>query len=150
MNNNGKRATKENRFCWEYLVDLNATQAAIRTGYSKRSASSIGHENLQKLKIQSYINNLMIWRSLRTQVTTDRVLEELAKIAFANEGVKIKDKLKALDMLAKHVCINDELLDLEWKAGEPDRMRIKAENFENLKREIAESEAKEDYNGEDQ
>ena len=89
----------------------------------------------------------MIWRSLRTQVTADRVLEELAKIAFANEGVKIKDKLKALDMLAKHVCINDELLDLEWKAGELDRMRNK---LENLKREIAEDDAKEDYNGEDQ
>ena len=114
---NGELEPKENRFCWEYLVDLNATQAAIRTGYSKRSAYSIGYENLQKHKIQTYINNLMIWRSLRTQVTADRVLEELAKIAFANEGVKIKDKLKALDMLAKHVCINDELLDLEKKAA---------------------------------
>ncbi len=108
MNNNVKRATKENRFCWEYLVDLNATQAAIRAGYSKRSASSIGYENLTKYKIQTRINNLVIWRSLRTQVTADRVLEELATIAFAKKGVKIKDKLKALDMLAKYLSSNDD------------------------------------------
>ena len=152
---NGELEPKENRFCWEYLVDLNATQAAIRTGYSKRSAYSIGYENLQKLKIQSYINNLMIWRSLRTQVTADRVLEELAKIAFANEGVKIKDKLKALDMLAKHVCINDELLNLEKKAEESDKKRYTTEDLErDIAREIAKDEAKEgiklDDNGEDQ
>ncbi len=56
MNYNGELTQKENRFCWEYLVDLNATQAAIRVGYSKRSASSIGYENLKKQKIQTYIN----------------------------------------------------------------------------------------------
>ena len=134
MNNNRKRATKEKRFCEEYLVDLNATQAAIRAGYSKRSAYSIGFENLTKQKIQRHINNLTVWRSLRTQVTADRVLEELAKIAFANEGVKIKDKLKALDMLAKHVCINDKLLNLENEARELARNRIELEKIE---RELA-------------
>ena len=170
---NGELEPKENRFCWEYLVDLNATQAAIRAGYSKRSAYSIGYENLQKHKIQTYINNLMIWRSLRTQVTADRVLEELAKIAFANEGVKIKDKLKALDMLAKHVCINDELLDLEKKAAKDEakegindelldleekalRLVLAREGIDlekkikNRKRELAEKGIKLDDNGEDQ
>ncbi len=149
MNNNGELEPKENRFCWEYLVDLNATQAAIRTGYSKRSASSIGYENLQKHQIQTYISELTLWRSLRTQIAADRVLEELAKIAFANEDVKIKDKLKALDMLAKHVCINHELLDLEneaRKAGE------KKYTTEDLERDAAKYAAKEglklDDNGE--
>lgn len=147
MNYNGELTQKENRFCWEYLVDLNATQAAIRVGYSKRSASSIGYENLKKQKIQTYINRLMIWRSLRTQVTADRVLEELAKIAFAEEGVKTKDKLKALDMLAKHVCINDELLDLEKRARKRDLMRIE---LANLERHLDEEGAKVDDNGKDQ
>lgn len=127
MNNNGEIEPKQKRFCEEYLVDLNATQAAIRAKYTKRSAYSMGYENLQKQEIQKYINRLTLWRSLRTQVTADRVLEELAKIAFANESVKIKDKLKALDMLAKHVCINDELLDLEWKAGKLDRLKMELE-----------------------
>ncbi len=147
MNNNGELEPKQKRFCEEYLVDLNATQAAIRAKYTKRSAYSTGYENLQKQEIQKYINNLMLWRSLRTQVTADRVLEELAKIAFANEGVKIKDKLKALDMLAKHVCINDELLDLENEARKAGQKRYE---LEDLERDIAESEAKENYNGEDQ
>ena len=147
MNNNGELTQKENRFCREYLVDLNATQAAIRVGYSKKTAYSIGHENLQKQKIQSHINHLTVWRSLRTQVTADRVLDEVAKIAFANEAVKIKDKLKALDMLAKHVCINDELLDLKEKARKRDLMRIE---LENLERHLAEEGAKAGDNGEDQ
>ncbi len=89
----------------------------------------------------------MIWRSLRTQVTADRVLEELAKIAFAEEGVKTKDKLKALDMLAKHVCINDELLDLEKRARKRDLMRIE---LANLERHLDEEGAKVDDNGKDQ
>ncbi len=72
----------------------------------------------------------------------------MAKIAFANEGVKIKDKLKALDMLAKHVCINDELLDLEKKAEELGRKRFTTEDLE---REVAEQlGVKLDDNGEDQ
>ena len=98
---------KQKRFCEEYLVDLNATQAAIRARYSKKSAYSIGQENLQKKEIRRYISESMKARSLRTQVTADRVLQELAKIAFAREGVKIKDKLKALDMLAKYLSFND-------------------------------------------
>ena len=137
MNNNGELEPRQKRFCEEYLVDLNATQAAIRAGYSKRSAYSTSYENLQIYEIQRYISELTLWRSLRTQVTADRVLEELAKIAFAKEGVKIKDKLKALDILAKHVCINEELLDLEkearreraYRRERPERKRLKEEDL---------------------
>jgi len=147
MNNNGELEPKQKRFCEEYLVDLNATQAAIRAKYAKKSAYSMGYENLQKYEIRRYIRELTLWRSLRTQVTADRVLEELAKIAFAKEGEKTKDKLKALDMLAKHVCINDELLDLKEKARKRDLMRIE---LENLERHLAEEGAKAGDNGEDQ
>ncbi|HUU17746.1 MAG TPA: terminase small subunit [Sedimentisphaerales bacterium] len=147
MNNNGELNSKQKRFCEEYLVDLNATQAAIRAKYAKRSAYSMGYENLQKHQIQTYISKLTLWRSLRTQVTADRVLQELAKIAFAKEGVKTGDKLKALGMLAKHVCINDELLDLKEKAGKLARMRI---GLENLERKLAEEGAKAGDNGKDQ
>ena len=143
MNDNGELNSKQKRFCEEYLIDLNATQAAIRAKYAKKSAYSTGYENLKKEKIQSYINNLMLWRSLRTQVAADRVLEELAKIALADEGVKIKDKLKALGMLAKHVCINDELLDLEKRA----RM---GSQLESLERKLAEQGFEAGDNGEDQ
>lgn len=146
-NNNGELTQKQKRFCEEYLVDLNATQAAIRAKYAKKSAYSTGYENLQKHQIQKYISELTLWRSLRTQVTADRVLEELAEIAFAKEDVKIKDKSKALDMLAKHVCINDELLDLKEKAR---KLHLKRIEVANLERELAEEGAKAGDNGEDQ
>jgi len=107
MNNNGEFTPKQKRFCEEYMVDLNATKAAIRAGYSKKTAYSIGQENLKKNVIRRYIHDSMIARSLRTQVTADRVLQELAKIAFAEKGEKTRDKLKALDMLAKYLSSND-------------------------------------------
>jgi len=113
MNNNGELNAKQKRFCEEILVDDNATQAAIRAGYSKRSAYSTGHANLQKPKIQKYISELKKARNLRTQVTADRILQELAKIGFAKKGVKTGHKLKALGMLGKHVGIFDNQLNLE-------------------------------------
>ncbi len=89
-NNNGELNTKQKRFCEEILVDDNAKQAAIRAGYPERSASSIGNENRKKPKIQKYISELKEARSLRTQVTADRILQELAKIGFAKKGVKTR------------------------------------------------------------
>lgn len=81
---------KQEQFCREYLIDLNATQAAIRSGYSERTAKSIGQENLTKPDIQDYIKQLMDERSKRTEITADMVLKEYAKIGFSN----ITDYLK--------------------------------------------------------
>ena len=77
---------KQKRFIEEYLIDLNATQAAIRAGYSPDTAKSIGSENLTKPDIQARIAKAMAERSRRTGVNADRVVMELAKIAFANIG----------------------------------------------------------------
>ena len=92
---------RQQLFCAEYLVDFNATQAAIRAGYSEKTAASIGHENLQKTGIVERIRQLQELRNKRTQVTADRIIEELAKMGFAQQGVKDSDKLKALGVLAK-------------------------------------------------
>ena len=75
---------KQKRFVEEYLIDLNATQAAIRAGYSPDTAKSIGSENLTKPDIQARIAKAMAERSRRTGVNADRVVMELAKIAFVN------------------------------------------------------------------
>ena len=75
---------KQARFIEEYLIDLNATQAAIRAGYSEDSARNIGSENLSKPDIQESIAAAMQERSERTEITQDRVLRELARVAFAN------------------------------------------------------------------
>ena len=75
---------KQKRFCEEYLIDLNATQAAIRAGYSPDSAASIGSENMQKPDIRARIDKAMAERSKRTGVNADRVIRELARVAFIN------------------------------------------------------------------
>lgn len=79
-----KPTEKQKRFCEEYLIDLNATQAAIRAGYSPENAKNIGSENLAKLDIRARIDKAIAERSKRTGVTADRVVRELAKIAFVN------------------------------------------------------------------
>ena len=73
---------KQERFVEEYLVDLNATQAAIRAGYSESTARVIGHENLTKPDIQKAITERRQEMQQRTAITADRVLAEYAKIAF--------------------------------------------------------------------
>lgn len=79
------KLTKKNEvFCKEYLIDLNATQAAIRAGYSVESAGSIGSELLKKPEIRARIDKEMAERSKRTGINADRVLRELARVAFLN------------------------------------------------------------------
>lgn len=74
---------KQERFCEEYLIDLNATQAAIRAGYSEKTAREQAAQNLSKLNIQEKIAELKAERSKRTEITQDRVIKELAAMAFA-------------------------------------------------------------------
>jgi phage terminase small subunit len=75
---------KQRQFVEEYLVDLNATQAAIRAGYSRKTARSIAEENLTKPDIAEAIRIAMEARAERTRVAADRVLVELGRIAFSN------------------------------------------------------------------
>lgn len=141
---------KQKRFIEEYLMDLNATQAAIRAGYSPDTAKAIGCENLTKPDIRAHIDRAMAERSKRTGVNADRVVQELAKIAFVNatevidpktatvredalpedtaaiQSVKVKtfgedglereikmaDKLKALEMLGRHLGMFKDKLEL--------------------------------------
>lgn len=73
---------KQQVFVAEYLIDLNATQAAIRAGYAQKRAYAMGHENLKKPEIASAIQDAMKARESRTEITQDRVLQEYAKLAF--------------------------------------------------------------------
>ncbi len=77
-----KLTHKQQRFVEEFMVDLNATQAAIRAGYSKRRASEIGYQNYRKPQIQTAIDKAREEQSRRTQITADSVLQELAFTAF--------------------------------------------------------------------
>ena len=79
-----KLTDKQQRFCEEYLIDLNATQAALRAGYCPRTANPQGSQNLAKLSIRNEIQRLKAERSERTQIEADGVVKELSKVAFSN------------------------------------------------------------------
>ena len=79
-----KATAKQVLFVSEYLVDLNATQAAIRAGYSKKTAQVIGAENLAKPIIATAICKAFDARAARTEITQDEVMAELARIGFAD------------------------------------------------------------------
>lgn len=145
---------KQERFIEEYLIDLNATQAAIRAGYSPDSAGQIGEQNLKKLEIANKIAKAMAERSRRTGINQDLVIRELARIAFVNpnnvinsldasikegateddlaciQSVKVKksskgkqeiverevrlnDKMKALELLGKHLGMFVDKIELD-------------------------------------
>lgn len=77
---------RQERFVAEYLVDLNATQAAIRAGYSARTANREGTRLLSHAVIQEMIQKAQADRQERTEVTQDRVVLELARMAFYDAG----------------------------------------------------------------
>lgn len=98
---------KQQRFVDEYLIDLNATQAAIRAGYSPKTATAIASENLSKPSISAAIACAMAERSKRTGITQDRILEELAKVAFIKLTDIVDDtgKIKAGATDEDRACI---------------------------------------------
>ena len=109
---------KQAAFVQEYLVDLNATQAAVRAGYSRRRAGEIGYQLLQKTTVQEAIKAAMVERGDRTHITQDFVLSELYKIATqgADDGpessLKYSNKLKALELLGKHMAMFTDKTEL--------------------------------------
>ena len=76
----------QERFVEEFPIDLNGTQAAIRAGYSEKSAAITASKLLSIAKVQDAIKEAKIARSLRTQITADRVLLEVSRLAYAHMG----------------------------------------------------------------
>nr|CAJ1762460.1 terminase small subunit [uncultured phage] len=96
---------KQKLFVEEYLIDLNATQAAIRAGYSPDTAQEQSSRLLSNVMIKSAVDKAMAERSRRTGINQDRVLLELAKIGFAKitdvvdpETAQIKPDAKEEDL----------------------------------------------------
>ena len=148
----GKLTKKQQLFIDEYLIDLNATQAAIRAGYSAKTADQQGSRMLANVKVQQAVAKAMAARSKRTGVNQDRVVLELAKLAFVKmtdlvdshgrikydatdddlaciesvkykssesdtgssveREVKISSKLRALELLGKHLGMWNDKLDV--------------------------------------
>ncbi len=115
---------RQARFVEEYLVDLNAKDAAIRAGYSQKAAKQQGHKTLQAPAVQEAVTAAMEARSNRTGITADRVLEELANIGFGDMGnyVTIDPKtgritLDLSDMPEDGTGLIQELTQEEWVEG---------------------------------
>ena len=83
-----KLTDKQKRFVEEYLIDLNATQAAVRAGYSEKTAYSIGQENLKKPEVQIAIQEAQNKRSERVQISQDDVLKGLLEVVAISMGNK--------------------------------------------------------------
>lgn len=102
-----KLTEKQKRFCEEYLIDLNATQSYLRAGYKAKSneiARVESHKLLTKPNIQQYIEELREEQSKRTEITADKVLEELGSVAFNRDIECIgRDKVKALELIGQHL-----------------------------------------------
>ena len=98
MEEMAKLTDKQEKFCYEYVLHLNASKAAINAGYSEKTAYSIGGENLKKPEIQARIRYMQDNLAETAQLSALRVLKEHEKIAF-NDEEKTADKQKSLDSI---------------------------------------------------
>ena len=129
-----KLTAKQQRFCDEYLIDLNATQAAIRAGYSEKTAYAIGQENLKKPDIKKCIQERMDEKEKKLIADQDEVLKYLTAVlrgesnafvlarneAGAEEVIQKppdeKERLKAAELLGKRYSLFTDKVNLEGKA----------------------------------
>lgn len=99
-----KLSSKQKKFCEEYLVDLNATQAAIRAGYSQKTAKEIGCQNLTKLNIIEEISKQKQKLSDKTAITVENIVLSIKEIHdTAKEADDLNNALKGADMLMKYL-----------------------------------------------
>lgn len=114
---------KQQRFCDEYLIDLNATQAAIRAGYSKKTARIIGQQNLTKLDIRQYIDARMAEKESALIADQNEVLKYLTAVMRGDSAASVlardeigadrviekppdeKERLKAAELLGKRYSL---------------------------------------------
>lgn len=136
---------KQQRFVEEYLIDLNATQAAIRAGYSEKTAYAVGHENLKKPEIAKALSAARGERSQRTEITADYVLSTILEtVERCKQAVPVTDKtgkqvvvetedgelvpaytfdskavLKGCELLGKHLALFTDKHELTGGNGGP-------------------------------
>lgn len=91
---------KQKRFCEEYVISGNATEAAKKAGYSEKTAYSIGTENLKKPEIQNYIQEITRTAQTVRIATGEEVLKFFTEV-MKNEKVGWKDRIRAAENLAK-------------------------------------------------
>jgi phage terminase small subunit len=109
-----KLTPKQDRFCREYVVNLNGTQAAIRAGYSKRTANRIAANLLSKVVICERVARLAAKANEKAEVTSEEILNGLAEIARNGEE-KTSDRIKSWELLGKYRTLWTEKHEHEHK-----------------------------------
>jgi phage terminase small subunit len=170
----GKLSPRQEAFCLEYLKDLNGTQAAIRAGYTDNpdAAAVQASRMLINAKVVARVQELMDARAKRTEISADRVVQELATIGFAkldaqaliDEARKLmenaidpraltrmgySDKLKALELLGKHLKLFTEKHEhsgpdgapIEVSASTPEQRAARLARIQELSAKLALSKA---------
>lgn len=123
-----KLTAKQKAFCREYVINHNATQSATKAEYSKKTAYSQGQRLLKKDEIKNEIERLEKKNIEKVTVTAQEILTELKRIAFdlQDEKITYKDKLRALELLGKHLGMFIEKQEVSLKA-EVDQRILKIE-----------------------
>ena len=126
----GGLTPKQAAFVREYLVDLNATQAAIRAGYSKKTAGQIGEQNLKKLEVQQAIAKGQEKRSAKVELTAEVVINGLMKEASADDGPTCKTaRVKAWELLGKHLGMMTDKSKVEVSGDVSGYLALSLERF---------------------
>jgi phage terminase small subunit len=111
------------RFAEEYVIDFNATHAAIRAGYSKRSAHTTGYRLLKDAEVQKMLTELIEKQAAKAGVSAERVLKEISSVAFKKispqKTGEMRNKLRALELLGKNLGLFIEKHELSGENGGP-------------------------------
>jgi len=110
---------KQQKFAREYLIDYNATQAAIRSGYSAKTAYSIGERLLRKVEVQNQLSGLKQKDAQKAEVTREMIIAEYVKLAFgdAREIYDEDGTLKPIHELSDAAAAKIAGFDVETKGG---------------------------------
>jgi phage terminase small subunit len=108
---------KQQAFVQEYLIDLNATQAAIRAGYSVRSAMEQGYQLLQKTSVSDAIEAARGERMERLEWSADDIMRDIREIAQNRRGVEPRDRLKAYELAGRHLGMFKDKIEHSGSMG---------------------------------
>ena len=118
---------KQQLFISEYLIDFNATQAAIRAGYSQKTAEVMGSKLLKNPRIKPFIDVELNRRQDENRIDAERVIEGLHEMAFKKKEISDANRLRALELLGKHFGVfnnNNEDTSTEIKITLPQGMNL--------------------------
>jgi phage terminase small subunit len=115
---------KQQLFISEYLIDFNATRAAIAAGYSEKTAYGIGSENLRKPQIMEHISKVIEEQLKSTKAALKKkIIEALQSIAFEPEGSE-KDRMKAMELLGKYIGLWIDKVEISGELKLTDKFEL--------------------------